>query len=128
MLGDLITSAKKYGTKVNYEANGVNDWKVFYKQTTGYYVNDITNGDTTGKDTEQDISARDSLYIWSTVSNSSIWLASPSAYYSSYVLTAYYKSTIAGIYYNNEYIGVRSVVCISANIPASMDANGNIEI
>ena len=37
-LGSLITSAADYGKIINYEANGVTDWKVFYEDETNGYV------------------------------------------------------------------------------------------
>ncbi len=37
-LGHLITSAKDYGKTINYEANGVTDWKVFYHTENYVYL------------------------------------------------------------------------------------------
>ena len=60
---------KTYNKKLSLVANG----------TTGYYVNDITTSDPASSNTyAQNIATTDNLYIWSTASNSAIWLASPS--------------------------------------------------
>ncbi|MBR6688842.1 MAG: hypothetical protein IKL68_02370 [Clostridia bacterium] len=37
-LGELVTSAKDYGKTINYSANGVSEWKVFYKNEECIYL------------------------------------------------------------------------------------------
>ena len=109
-----------YNKKLSLVANG----------TTGYYVNDVTTNDpATSNTTYQDIARTDSLYIWSTMSNTSIWLASPSGSGTYYLLNA-----INGGYVNynnyasssNANYGARPVVCLRSSIPATL-GNGDYD-
>ena len=87
--------------------------------TTGYYVN--------GSDYTS-IATTDNLYIWSTASNSSTWLASPPGYNSSYLLYASNSGYVDGYHYNFTYLGVRPVVCLKSNIPAVAGTTTDFEI
>ena len=93
------------------------------KGTTGYYVNYI-------EEYSQSISTSDNLYIWSTASYSSVWLASPSGSVADRLLYAGYNGyvgLVSYIHYNDLYYGVRPVVCLKSNIPVSL-VDGNLVI
>ena len=99
------------------------------KGTTGYYVNDITTSDPASSNAYyQSIATTDNLYIWSTASNSAIWLASPSGSYAIYLLYANYGGYVTNSYYNITTYGARPVVCLSSNIPAVAGTTTDFEI
>ena len=81
--------------------------------TTGYYINGST---------ALSIGTSDPLYIWSTASNSATWLASPSGGSTGTLLNAFNSGHV----YDDDYYssitsyGVRPVVCLKSNIPATV--------
>ena len=108
-----------YNKKLSLVANG----------TTGYYVNDITESNPASSNTTiQTISTSDTLYIWSKVSNSYTWLASPSGYNTNNLFIADINGNVYGNSYSNTYLGVRPVVCLSSNIPAVAGSTTDFEI
>ena len=100
-------------------------------ETIGYYVNDITNGEATSNRGSQSLSTSDPLYTWSTSSNSTVWLASPSSS-TSYLLIADRGGGVYGSVYGNSsgktFYGVRPVVCLSSKIPSQVGGNNSIII
>ena len=99
---------------------------------SGYYVGNRTNGQVGGNVYSQPISTSDPLYVWSTKSNSSVWLASPAGNAPVNLLDVEYSGSIGcgmGSMYNySDCRGVRPVVCLSSKIPATENASGNIVI
>ena len=85
--------------------------------TTGYYINDITNGNTSNTSSLV-LYLEDSLYFWKPVKNSDIWLASPSAASGNNVITLDGELGVSYDRCDRLAYGVRPVVCISADIPA----------
>ena len=93
--------------------------------TTGYYINDVTtSGSKTTTATEQSISTTDDLYIWSTTSGTTVWLASPAGY-GSIRLLAVNSSSIYNDRYDRSAHGLRPVVCLKSNIPAYVQGEGD---
>ena len=89
----------------------------------GYYINDITTG-SSSNNLFQSLSTTDDLYIWSTDSHKSVWLASPSRSGAQLLLTANCNGSISGNYYNSSYYGLRPVVCLKASTPAREKVSG----
>ena len=85
--------------------------------TTGYYINDITHGNTSNTSSLV-LYLEDSLYFWKPVKNSDIWLASPSAASGNNVITLDGELGVSYDRCDRLAYGVRPVVCISADIPA----------
>ena len=71
-----------------------------YMINNDYYVSGLTS---------------DGLYV---PSSYWYWLASPSAYYDDFVMAAGYD--YVGTYYYDYALGVRPVVCLKSNIPATV--------
>ena len=108
-----------YNKKLALVANG----------TTGYYVNDITTSDpATSNKTSQSIATTDPLYIWSTKSSTSVWLASPSGSNPDFLLNAYYGGYVSSNDFDDTNLGVRPVVCLSSSIPAVAGSTTDFEI
>ena len=87
-------------------------------ETTGYYVN--------GSPTTS-ITKSDPLYIWSTGSNSDVWLASPAGGSTNALLRVGDNGDVGGGGRNYPFYGVRPVVCLKSNIPVSL-VDGNFVI
>ena len=114
---EAIGDTTKYDKKLELAPNG----------TTGYYVNDITNGEATSNKYYQSISTSDPLYIWSTASDSSVSLASPSGINTYRLLNALNGGRVYYSDYSVTNFGVRPVVCLKSNIPVSL-VDGNLVI
>ena len=78
--------------------------------TYGYYINGVGT---------VRISSTDKLYAWSGASETSTWLASPSAGDPTYVQGLGYTASLIDLNYYITVYGVRPVVCLKASIPAS---------
>lgn len=99
------------------------------KEPIGYYINDITAEETaSSNEYYQNISTGDNLYIWSTISNSSVWLASPSAGSVEEVIFASNSGRMNVNTYDSTNCGLRPVVCLNANIPAKIGTTTNFSI
>lgn len=106
---EVTGDTTKYDKKLSAVVNG----------TTGYYLWDITTGNTTSNDTTgKVISTTDDLYIWNTASNSSIWLASPGGLFNYCLFFAAMNGNVGGASCENEFYGMRPVVCLRSNTPA----------
>ena len=86
---------------------------------TGYYINESGS---------LSIGTSDPLYIWSTASNSSTWLASPAGNNAYYLLYARLSGIVDRGYYSSVIAGVRPVVCLKSNIPAKAGTTTDFEI
>ena len=108
-----------YNKKLALVANG----------TIGYYVNDITTSDPASSNTlTQLISTTDNLYIWSTASSSSVWLASPASYNEDSLVNTHDSGYLAEEEYDGSIDGVRPVVCLSTDTPATLGTTTAISL
>ena len=100
-------------------------------ETHGYKIKDITVNDTdvTGE-YGQAISNTDTLYFWSNTNSSSVWLASPSSggQNNGSILYIDRAGQISNLEYNSVYMGVRPVVCLSANTPTKIGTTTDFAI
>lgn len=126
-LGELVTSAANYGDTVSYSANGVNDWKVFYKRTVNgeEYVYLITSNYVPRVALPDSITgvsiSTEGLIGWNTsltnisaanIINSDIWMANWSDYNSginakraSYIASEEYWTDFINTDYKDYVIG-----------------------
>jgi hypothetical protein len=100
------------------------------KGTDGYYINDITNGESSASNTtQQSITTGDKLYFWDTVDKSGVWLAGASAYTDTYCLYSINTDgRIVTTAQSGKSYGVRPVVCLRASLPAQKGTTTDFEI
>ena len=90
----------------------------------GYYVRKSSGSATTSISLNQNKNNGGELYFANNFSNLTdgnntvdyYWLASPSAYSSSYLLDVNYNGSVSSYNYNGYYGGLRPVVCLQSNI------------
>ena len=109
-----------WNSKRAIEDNTDKEELTLVSENEGYIVNGVYD--------EITISTTDTLYIWTTEPFASVWLASPSGYQPN---TGIYicQNGYFGHYNNTDKgVGVRPLVCLSSDIPATTDDNGNFII
>ena len=135
VLGAIGTpTAEMFVASWNDKRAATNDTTTYNKKlslvtngTIGYYTNDITTSEPAASNTTyQSISTIDSLYIWSTASDTSIRLASPSAGGTNDLMLAYCSGSVTHYNYRDANYGVRPVVCLKSTIPATV-GNGDYD-
>ena len=87
-------------------------------EPNGYYINNTTS---------IKMSVKDDLYCWNTAKGASYWLASPSGHMDYWMMMIYYSGEFSCNNKGASSLGVRPVVCLSADIPASIGTEGETD-